>query len=209
MKFIIFIQARMSSKRLPGKVLLKIKDKSLLEHIFFNLRKSQSSKRIVVLTSTYKDDNKIIDVCKNNKISFYRGSLNNVYKRFMGALEEFKCDAFVRICADSPMIDVKIVDAAIKKFKSKKFDLVTNCFPRTYSKGLSVEVVKTKIFIKNFKKIKNRSFLEHITKYYYFNHNKFKIFNIKSKKKKKFTSLAIDSLKDYNFIKKEFDNICI
>ena len=107
------------------------------------------------------------------------------------------------------MIDVKIVDAAIKKFKSKKFDLVTNCFPRTYSKGLSVEVVGTKVFIKNFKIIKNKSFLEHITKYYYCNHNKFKIFNIKSKKKKKFTSLAIDSFKDYNFIKKEFDNICI
>tara|TARA_B100000767_G_scaffold270935_1_gene295590 strand:- start:1788 stop:2417 length:630 start_codon:yes stop_codon:yes gene_type:complete len=209
MKFIIFIQARMSSKRLPGKVLLKIKDKSLLEHIFFNLRKSQNSKKIVVLTSTHKSDDKIINICKKHKISFYRGSLNNVYKRFVGALQEFKCQAFVRICADSPMIDVKIVDAAIKKFKSKKFDLVTNCFPRTYSKGLSVEVVRTKIFIKNFKMIKNKSFLEHITKYYYCNHNKFKIFNIKSKKKKKFTSLAIDSLKDYNFIKREFDNICI
>lgn len=209
MKFIIFIQARMSSKRLPGKVLLQIKKKSILEHIFFNLNKSHFSIKIVVLTSKYKSDNKIVNVCKKNKISFYRGSLDNVYKRFVDALDEFKCDAFVRICADSPMIDVKIVDTAIKKFKCKKFDIVTNCFPKTYPKGQSVEVINSKIFIKNFKKVKKKSFLEHITKFFYLNHNKFKIFNIRSRSKKKYTSLAVDNLKDFNFIKKEFDNICI
>jgi spore coat polysaccharide biosynthesis protein SpsF len=209
MKFIIFIQARMSSKRLPGKVLLQIKQKSILEHIFFNLNKSHFAKKIVVLTSKYKSDNKIVNVCKKNKISFYRGSLDNVYKRFVDALDEFKCDAFVRICADSPMIDVKIVDAAIKKFKCKKFDIVTNCFPKTYPKGQSVEVINSEVFIKNFKKVKKKSFLEHITKFFYLNHNRFKIFNIRSRSKKKYISLAVDNFKDFNFIKKEFDNICI
>lgn len=209
MKIIFFIQARMSSKRLPGKVLLKIRNKTILEHIFQNLRKSKFKNKIIVLTSKNKEDNKIIKVCRKNKIEYFRGNLNNVYKRFVDALDIFKCDAFVRINADSPMIDVKIVNAAIEKFKCKKFDIVTNCFPKTYPKGQSVEVINSKIFIKNFKKVKKKSFLEHITKFFYLNHNSFKIFNIRSRRKKKYISLAVDNFKDFNFIKKEFDNIRI
>ena len=209
MKILIFVQARMNSKRLPGKVLLEIEKKSILEHVCINLKKSKFKFKIVVLTSKNKKDDKIISVCKRNKISFFRGSLDNVYKRFIDALKSFQCDAFVRVCADSPLINPEIMDKVIKKYKTKKFDIVTNCFPKSYPKGLSIEIVNTKIFQENFKNIKNKSFSEHITKYFYINKNKFKIFNIKSKKKKKYNSLAVDNLNDYKFIKREFNNICI
>ena len=159
MKINFFIQARMSSKRLPGKVLLKIKNKTVLEHIFQNLRKSQFKNKIIVLTSNNKEDNKIIKICRKNKIEYFRGSLNNVYKRFIDALDIFKCDAFVRISADSPMINSKIIDKAIKKYKTCKFDIVTNCFPKTFSKGLSVEIIKVKTFRSTFNHIKKKKSL--------------------------------------------------
>lgn len=208
MKIIVFIQARMSSKRLPGKVMLKIKNKSILEHVVYNLKKSKSLEDIVVLTSKKIEDQKIVNLCNEKNILYYRGDLNNVYKRFFNALQKFKCDAFVRICADSPLINHKILDLAIKKFKTKKFDIVTNCFPKTFSKGLSVEILKTDIFLKSFKQIKNQEMKEHITKYFYENKKKFKIFNINNKKKLKYKNLAVDDIDDYNFIKKNFKKLC-
>ena len=208
MKIIVFIQARMSSKRLPGKVMLKINNKSILEHVVCNLKKSQYNNNIIVLTSKKKEDQEIVKLCKKKKIFYYRGDLNNVYKRFFNALQNFECDAFVRICGDSPLISHKILDIAIKKFMTKKFDIVTNCFPKTFPKGLSVEILKKSIFLKNFKQIKNKKMKEHITEYFYENKKKFKIFNIKNKKKLIYKSLAIDDIKDYNFIKKKFKRLC-
>lgn len=207
MKIIIFVQARMSSKRLPGKVLLKLDNKTILEHISINLSKSKFTKKLIILTSNHRSDNKIANLCKRKKIDFYRGDLKNVYKRYVDALIKYRCDGFVRICADSPLINAELVDNAIQKFKSKKFDIVTNCFPKSYPKGLSVEVVNTDIFLNNFKNIKKKSFSEHITKYFYSNYKNFRIFNIKSRKKKKYASLAIDNIKDYEFLKKEFNFI--
>ena len=209
MKIIIFVQARMNSKRLPGKVMLKINNKSILEHVINKLNKSKKCKKIVILTSKEKSDQKIINFCKRKKISFFKGDLNNVYQRFYFALKRFHCDGFVRICADSPLINHKILDKTIEIFKTQKFDVVTNCFPRTFPKGLSVEIFKSKIFIENFKNIKTKNMKEHISKYFYKNHKKFKIFNLENKKKINYKSLAIDNLNDYNFIKNNFKKICI
>lgn len=207
MKIIIFVQARMSSKRLPGKVMLKIKNKSILEHVINNLKKSKQCKKIVILTSKEISDQKIINFCKRKKVFFFRGCLNNVYQRFFMALKKFKCDAFVRICADSPLINHKILDKCIVKFKTGKFDVVTNCFPRTFPKGLSVEIFKSKIFTRNYKNIKTQSMKEHLSRYFYKNYKKFKIFNFKNHLKKDFTNLAVDSLEDLKFIKKNFKRL--
>ena len=209
MKIIIFVQARMNSKRLPGKVMLKINNKSILEHGINKLNKSKKCKKIVILTSKEKSDQKIINFCKRKKISFFKGDLNNVYQRFYFALKRFNCDGFVRICADSPLINHKILDKTIEIFKTQKFDVVTNCFPRTFPKGLSVEIFKSKIFIENFKNIKTKNMREHISKYFYKNYKKFKIFNLENKKKINYKSLAVDNLNDYNFIKNNFKKICI
>jgi len=207
MKIIIFVQARMNSKRLPGKVLLKIRNKSILKHVIDNLKYSKQCKKIVVLTSKEKSDQKIVNFCKKKNILYFRGDLNNVYKRYILALKKFKCDAFVRICADSPLINHIILDKIVKKFRTKRFDIVTNCFPKTYPKGLSVEIFKSEVFIDNFKNVKTKSMIEHISKYFYKNYNKFKIFNLENKDKKNYKSLAIDGLKDYKYLEQNFKKL--
>ena len=78
MIYYIFVQARLSSKRLPGKVLFKLKNKTVLDHIISNLRKLKYKKKIIVLTSKNKSDDRIVNHCKKKKILFFRGNLKNV-----------------------------------------------------------------------------------------------------------------------------------
>ena len=203
MSICLFIQARINSKRLPGKVLFKIKDKPILEHIVKRVAKSEFNIKIVVLTSTKKKDDKIVNFCKKKKFKYFRGPLDNVYERYLKAIKKYRCHAFIRINADSPLTDPSIIDIIIKKYKKlKTYDIVTNCMVRTFSKGLSVEMIKSKTFLENYKKIKKKYNKEHITSYFYARKKKFKIFNISTKKKFTMKKYSVDTLNDFLKIKK-------
>ncbi len=119
---IAIIQARMSSKRLPGKVLKKINGKPMLMRIVENIKKSKNIKKIYIATSGSPKDNKIVNFCKRNRFNFFKGELNNVSLRFKTFLEkkESGCKEFVRINGDSPFIDSALVDKFVKIFKKKK-----------------------------------------------------------------------------------------
>ena len=202
MPITIFLQARMSSKRLPGKVLLRIDGSTIIDHIIDRLKKIRFKKKIILLTSQNKSDDPIVKYCIRNNLSFFRGNLKNVYMRYCDAIKKYKIKKFVRINADSPLIDPKIIDKAVSIFQKKNFDLVTNCMIRTFPKGQSVEIINSKIFLNNFKNIKSKKHREHIFLYYYKNRNKFKIYNFKLKKSKNHLNQSIDTLKDYIKIKK-------
>ncbi|MBD1170175.1 NTP transferase domain-containing protein [Pelagibacterales bacterium SAG-MED02] len=201
MNFNIFIQARMNSKRLPGKSLIKINNKPLLQHIFDRLS-IFGKKKIIILTSTNKQDNEIEKFCLKNEIKFFRGNLRNVYQRYYDALKKYKCNSFVRITGDSIFVDKKIVKKVINKFKDNNYDIVTNTLYKTFPIGLSVEMIKSSIFLKNEKHIKKLFNKEHIFSYFYENKSKFKIYNFVNKKKYLHSSYAIDNKSDLNRIKK-------
>ena len=120
---VAIIEARMSSKRLYGKVLKKINNKEVLKIIIQRLCFSKLINKIVVATSTDKADDKIISFLKKNNFFFYRGSLNNLLERVLRTGEKHKADVIVRITADNPLTDPKIVDYMLKHFlRNKKID---------------------------------------------------------------------------------------
>ena len=123
-------------------------------------------------------------------------------KTNVDVIEKYKMKSFIRISADSPLIDSKIIDNIIKIFSSNKYDIVTNVFPRSFPKGLSVEAIKTKVFFKNFKNIqKKKEFREHVSMYFYKNSNNFKIYNLKNNKNLSHVNLSVDNINDLNFIR--------
>ena len=150
------IQARTSSKRLRGKVLKKINKKFLLERVINRVSQSNTINRIIIVTSTKKGDDKIVKFCKKKNVEFFRGSLNNVYKRFFDLLKSIKAKSFIRICADSPFIDPYLIDKCINFYKKKKYDIVTNVSPRSFPKGQSIEIFNTDIFMKYASKIRKK-----------------------------------------------------
>ena len=176
---LLIIQARCSSRRLKNKVLLKLNYKTVILHLIDTIKKNKKINKIVVATSNKKTDDKLIRYLKKINISFYRGDLENVAERLCLAAKKYKAKKFMRISADSPLIDNAVINKAIQINKNfPSYDLITNLYPRTFPKGQSVEIIKTSILEKNIK-LMNKSEREHVTKFFYTDKIKIKIKNFK------------------------------
>lgn len=180
----IIIFARLNSKRLPKKVLQKIRSKPLLLLIVDRIRtKSKFKLPIIVATSHNKSDDEIDNFCKKYKIKIFRGDLSNVYKRSLDCFNKYNLKSFVRVCADRPFFDVSLMDQMIDKFINSKFDIISNQYPRTYPKGLGCEVAKTNIFFEIKKSELLKNYKEHIFNYFYKNAKRYKIYNFSLSKR--------------------------
>ena len=123
MTVVAIIQARMSSSRLPGKVLLPLVEKPVLAHVIERLSYSRLIEKIVVATSVDSSDDPIANFCRENHVLCFRGSLEDVLDRYYRAAIENHADSVVRITADCPVIDPVVVDAVITGFLSGNYDL--------------------------------------------------------------------------------------
>lgn len=196
MKIGAIVQARMSSRRCPGKVLLKVAGKPLLQYLLERLEKCRSLNSIVVATSTDAADAAIADFCRERGTCSYRGSLTNVAERFKQVLDMYSLDGFVRVNGDSPLLDPILIDKAIAIFLKSDVDIVTNVFERSYPSGQSVEVLRASAFRRGFVCMHNEEDLEHVTRYFYEHGDRFKIMNFKSDRNWSGIHLSIDTADD-------------
>ena len=190
------IQSRMSSNRLPGKMLMELNGRALLGRVIDRVKSSKKISKIIVATSIEKDDNAIEEFCKKEKIFCYRGNLKNVYKRFYKLIIQEGANYFVRVNGDSPLIDPNLIDFFVSNHKPK-CDVTTNIFPRSYPKGQSIEIVNSKSFLDLEKHQMSTDQLEHVTKYFYDNSNRFMIKNFKSNKDYSKLNYCIDTKQDF------------
>lgn len=201
---LVIIQARSSSKRFKNKVLHNIFGKKILEHVICRVLKYPKA-QLIVSTSKNKQDDKIVNFLKKIKIKYFRGSLNNVALRLFETAQKENQKYFLRISADSPLIDTFLIKKIIKIHKNyKNYDLITNVFPRTFPSGQSVEIIKTNILGSNLKYFSKED-KEHVTRYFYKNNKKFMIKNFKNTKKNTKLKFAIDTPNDLQEILKKFN----
>lgn len=203
---LVIIQARTSSKRFKNKVMKLIYGKPLLWYVLQSVGKSKKIKKLVVATSEKKSDDKIVKFLKKNNIEVFRGSLHNVANRLLKAAKLQKAKQFLRVSADSPFIDYRIIDRSINinKKSNSKYDLITNVFPRSYPSGMSVEIIKTNL-LKKMLRFFSKFEKEHVTPFFYKNYKKFKIKNFKTTKKFKI-KYSIDYPSDLKNLKRLFKN---
>ena len=206
MKIAIIIEARMSSSRLPGKVLLKVKKKPLLKLMIERLQFVKLAKTVIVATTLNKKDDVIVNFCKKNKIKYFRGSENDVLLRVLQASKKFKVDLIVEITSDCPLIDPNIVDQTIAVYliNKKKVDYVTNALKYSYPNGMDVQVFKTNLLNKVSKLTNNKYDRENVTSYIYKNPNRFRVFEISSPPNLYWPELGLtlDTKDDFKLIKK-------
>jgi spore coat polysaccharide biosynthesis protein SpsF len=142
----IFIQARMSSARFPGKMLAPLHGRPLIAQVLDRFRKFDLHSQAVVLTSLDQSDDPLADFVANRcLVPVFRGDLDNVVARFQSALAQYPCEWFVRISGDSPLIDASLVRAMIG-FCDADHDVVSNIVRRTFPPGQSVECVRSDVF---------------------------------------------------------------
>jgi len=136
------LQARTTSTRLPGKVLLPLAGAPSMQRQIERIRRAELIDRLVVATSTDPSDDPVADLAATLRLDVHRGSLANVQQRFIGALDAFPADHVVRLTADCPLADPEVIDATIAHVLAAGVDYGSNTPPhRTFPKGLDVEVM--------------------------------------------------------------------
>ena len=140
------IEARMTSSRLPGKVLMEsLPGVSMLEYMINRVKKSNNIDDIIVATTINKEDDPIVELCKKLKVKFFRGSEDDVLLRVLNAHEHFKSDIIVELTGDCPLIDYKLIDKIIDVYNNNNYDYVSNSHVRSYPDGFDVQVFSTKL----------------------------------------------------------------
>ncbi len=189
------VQARMTSKRFPGKVLAPFHGRPILAHVVERLS-TVLPDAIVIATSTDSSDDPVDSYGRALGVPVFRGSLDNVVSRFQCCLEAYPSEWFLRVCADSPLLDPTLVSQLVEQI-GPEVDLVTNTFPRTFPKGLSLELVRVRAFNEIDATQITSEEREHVTKYLYDNQGRFRIVNVLSPEPAPSSvSLAVDTVED-------------
>ena len=208
-KIFTFVQARLGSKRFKNKVLKKIFGKPLIKILLDRLKYSKMSKKIIVLVPSNNKNDQLFNLIKKFKYPVFRGSENDVLDRFYKAAIYYNADVVIRITADCPLIDPDIIDKAVKLFRKKKVDYLSNVRPPTFPDGLDVEVFSFNSLKYAWKNAKMKYDREHVTPFIV-RSKKFKTFNFRNNIDYSDERFTVDKKEDFilikNIIKKFYPN---
>jgi len=178
-KIVAIIQARMTSSRLPGKVLIDIAGFPMLYHVIKRVSLAKLVDQVVVATTDDPADNQIEDFCNSNSILCFRGQPFDVLDRYYQAASNFQAEIIVRITADCPIMDPTLIDSLIQSFLDLDVDFAANRLPppwkRTFPIGLDIEIVYFKALEKAWKEAESQFEREHVMPYLYDQPGRFKI----------------------------------
>ena len=170
-RVIAIIQGRMSSSRLPGKILADIAGQPMLQRVFIRTSRAATVTETIFATTTDASDDPVAEYCDFSGIPFTRGSLYDVLDRYYQAAKHNKADVVVRVTADCPVIDPILIDNVVSTLLDDEYDFVCNRLPppwhRTYPIGLDVEACTFKILEKVWKEAKEPQHREHAMPYLY------------------------------------------
>ena len=200
-RVLAIIQARYNSTRFPGKVVKKINNKTILEILIKRLSRSKHVSNIIVACSKNKKDLAIVNICKKLGINYFAGSEDDILDRLYKAAKKYKAKNIVRITADCPLIDSKIVDDVISNFFLNNADYASNTNPPTFPDGFDVEVFKFRALKETYIKARKSTDREHVTPFI-INNNKFKKFNLKNLIDYSSLRLTLDEKEDFILIAK-------
>jgi spore coat polysaccharide biosynthesis protein SpsF len=211
MKIVTVVQARMSSSRLPQKVMLPILHKPLLSRMLERVKAAKLIGTLVVATSTDNDDDEIKDFCKVDGYNFFRGHLTDLLDRHYQLAIEYNAEAIVKIPSDCPLIDPEIIDKVISKFiESDHFDFVSNLHPATYPDGNDVEIMSFAALECAWKEAKKDYEREHTTPFIWENPELFGIGNVEWETGLDYSTShrwTIDFAEDYEFIRRVYEEL--
>lgn len=195
------IQARCGSTRFPNKVFALIDGKPLLWHVVNRLKYATKIDDIIVATTVSEKDDKIEQWCKENNVYCFRGSEENVLNRYYSASEAFPSEYVVRITADDPFKEPKVIDAVITKMIEEGYDHVTNNLPPSFPEGLDCEAFKKSALDRSEKEAETAFEREHVTQYIYHHPEIFKIGNVSNPENLSYLRWTIDKDVDFEMVK--------
>ena len=209
MKLVVVVQARMGSSRLPGKVLLPLAGRPLLERMLERLRAARSPFELCVATSTAAEDEPIRQLCRRLAVPVISDHPTDLLQRHLAAARAMSADAIAKIPSDCPLIDPHVVDRVLDHYRAHvaELDFVTNLHPPSWPDGNDVEVVPTRL-LELAAAEATRSFeREHTTPFIWDQPRRFRIGNVSRSGRdlSKTHRFTIDYPEDYAFISSVYD----
>lgn len=204
MRKVAIIQARMSSSRLFGKVMLPLGDMNVLGQVIRRVKSAQVDD-IVVATSEETLDNHIANFCNSKNINVYRGSLDNVLERYYHAAKTYKADIIVRVTSDCPLYDPSLLNKMLKGFNG--YDYLSNTLTRTLPRGLDIEIFTFTALESAYRNAAKNSEREHVTPYIYHNQDVFSCKNYTHNTDLSYHRWTLDTKEDYLMINSIYEHL--
>lgn len=203
-KIVAVIQARMNSERLQGKSLLGLEGKPMLERVVERVKRAYKLDDLVVATTTNEKDNAIADLCFSKGWVCHRGVEGKVLGQFYDIAISQRLDAAVRITGDCPLIDAGLMDDVVDKFLEyyPDIDYASNILPRTYPRGLDVEVIKFSALEKEWRE--SEKWRNHVTVSLRKNYWNYRTRNVANDGNYSYMRWCVDTAEDFGFARKVY-----
>ncbi len=208
-RIVVTIEARMTSSRLPGKVLLKSCGKPLLQHMIERLRRSKSIDDIIVATTTNDTDNTIVELCEKINCHYYRGSEENVLQRVLQAAQYYHADVIVETTGDCPCIDWRHIDRLVNFYNNNEYDFVSNCTEPSYPDGFNIRIFSTQALERVNRLTDDPKDREHVSIFFPNHPEIFKSYNDKAQgiEYRPELEITLDEIGDYKLIDAIFEGL--
>ena len=202
----------MGSTRFPNKVLMPLAGKPLLLRMYERVNAANYTDTIIIATTEEKNDDPIINLCKESHLKYFRGNSTDLLDRHYKAALPFNPDAVVKIPSDCPLIDPGVIDKVLKYYIDNKniFDFVSNLHPASYPDGNDVEIFSAGALKDAWLNAKKELEREHTTPYFWENKDKFKVGNVEWETGLDYSMshrFTIDYKQDYEFVSRVYEEL--
>lgn len=207
MTTIAILQARMSSSRLPGKVLLPLAGAPMVLRQLERIERATLLDEIVVATSTDPSDDELADVLEAAGRSVVRGDLNDVLARFVTVMDKYEPDVVVRLTADCPLASPEVIDRVVGAFRESGADYLSNTMTPSFPDGLDVEVVKASVLREVAQEATDQPEREHVTLGVYRRQERYRVENLANEVDYSHLRWTVDDPGDYAFVTQVYDSL--
>jgi len=205
----VTIQARMTSTRLPGKVIMPAVNKPLLSLMVERLRRIKNTDGIILCTTTNDTDDPLKELADELGIHCYRGSEDNVMSRVLEGAQEFNADIIVETTGDCPLIDPDICTQVIDHYFETDADYTSNIYKRCYPIGMDTQIFSTKVLADAYARTQDDEEREHVSLHIYRHPERYKLTWIEAPDDQvdPHLRLTLDTPEDYQVIVKVFEEL--
>ena len=198
------LQARLSSSRLPGKVLKPILGKPMIQRQVDRLAVCKNISQLVVATSTDKSDDPLTDLCESIGVPCYRGPLEDVLGRYHETARYFDSEHILRLTADCPLADPEVIDDLVTLYFEGCYDYASNTIRRTYPKGIDAEIFRRIILERVNEEAMSPFDREHVTPYIYKFPDRSKLGNLRNSCDLSHHRWTVDWPEDLEFVREVY-----
>jgi spore coat polysaccharide biosynthesis protein SpsF (cytidylyltransferase family) len=205
-RVIAVVQARLGSTRLPGKALLDLAGRPMLEHVLVRAAAVPGVDQVVLATTVSPEDGALVEVARAADVACVRGSVEDVLDRFRAALAAHPADAVVRITADCPILDPEVSGRVVSEYRRRagEVDYVSNVHPPTYPDGLDTEVIAAAALERAWREAPAGADREHVTSYVWSRPERFRLANVAAPEDLSGLRWTVDDARDLAFVREVY-----